>query len=166
MNSERIRQEFGSFGIDVVESGPRRRVSRLYSLEDGTRVCRTYAIVEFDDVIPQALAAEHALVMSGRSIGAVFKERDWNINKRHTRVDSINLTPDDRDITSSMRLDPPQRVALHSYVFEVSKGKQTWNYATITELHHPRYLTETDVRSIYGEPVDVSENPERVPAAG
>jgi hypothetical protein len=29
LNSERIRQEFGSFGIDVVESGEGRRISSM-----------------------------------------------------------------------------------------------------------------------------------------
>jgi hypothetical protein len=158
LNSERIRQEFGSFGIDVIESGQWRRISSLYSLENDAKVCRTFAIVEFDEAMRPALAEEHALVLSGRSIGAVFKDRGWTINKRHTRMDSVTLTRDDRDVTSSMRLDPPQQVALHAYVFEVRKGRRAHNYATITELHHPHYLTEADVRSIYGEPA-VPGNP-------
>lgn len=152
MNSERIKQEFGSFGIDVLECSTERRVSNLYSLEHGRKVCRTHAVVEFNrDALP-ALQAEHAMVLSGESIGAVFKSRGWTINKRHTRLGSVTLTPRDADIAASMRLAPPQQVALHTYIFEVRREASALEYAKITELHHPHYLTEADVQAIYGEP--------------
>jgi hypothetical protein len=152
LNSERIRQQFGSFGIDVIESTAERRISSLYSLEDGRKVCRTYALVEFRDPIGSALAEEHALVLSGQSIGAVFKARGWTIAKRHTRVGNLTLTHDDKDIARPMRLEIPLQVALHSYVFEVKKHGAAFDYAAITEIHHPEYLTEADLQSIYGEP--------------
>lgn len=152
MNSERIRERFGSFGLDILESSASRRVSSLYSLEDGRKVCRTYAVVEFGDAILPELAAEHALVMAGESIGAVFKGRGWTITKRHTRVGGTALGSADAGIGALMRLGVPQQVALHSYVFEVAKGDAAYEYATITEMHHPDYLTEADVLSIYGPP--------------
>jgi hypothetical protein len=150
LNSERIKQEFGSFGIDVLECSTERRVSSLYSLENGRKVCRTHAVVEFNPAALPALAAEHALVLSGQSIGAVFKSRGWTITKRHARLGSAMLTRRDADITSSMQLKPPQQVALHSYVFEVRRDATVFEYASITELHHPQYLTEADVQAIYG----------------
>lgn len=152
MNSERIKQEFGSFGIDVIECSAERRVASLYSLENGARVCRTYADVAFNASIVPELAIEHALVLAGQSIGAVFKGRGWSITKRHAQVGSATLTPDDAAILSLMRLEAPQPVALHSYVFEVSKDGLVYDYATITERHHPQYLTATDLQAIYGEP--------------
>ena len=155
VNSERIRQKFGSFGIDVLETSAERRVSSLHSQERGGRVCRTYAVVEFNADVVGELAEEHALVMAGRSIGAVFKGRGWTINKRHARVDSVTLTSGDSAITALMRLEPPQQVALHAYVFEASKAGRVFEYAAITELHHPRYLTAADVRAIYGQPEPV-----------
>lgn len=151
MNSERIRQEFGSFGIDVVECRADRRVASLYSMENGKRVCRTYAEVAFNVSALPALAREHALVQSGQSIGAVFKGHGWHITKRHTRVGSTTLTADDDCILALMRLDPPQEVALHSYIFEVRKGGSVFHYATIMERHHPRYLDTGGLRAIYGE---------------
>src|SRR5690606_17176483 len=98
LNSERIRERFGSFGLDILESSASRRVSSLYSLEDGRKVCRTYAVVEFGDAILPELAAEHALVMAGESIGAVFKGRGWTITKRHTRVGGTALGSADAGI--------------------------------------------------------------------
>ena len=152
MNSERIKRQFGSFGIDIIESSDERRVSSLYSLEDGGKVCRTYALVEFRHPVEAALAEEHRLVLAGQSIGAVFKSRGWSITKRHTHVGSRMLTRDDEDTAGPMRLAVPQRVALHSYVFEVRKQGAVFDYAAITEMHHPLYLTEADLQSIYVGP--------------
>ena len=152
MNSERIRRQFGSFGIDVLESSAARRVSSLYSLEQGDRICRTYAVVEFNSDAVAALAEEHALVTAGHSIGAVFKAGGWAVDKRHTRIGSVTLTSDHNTITALMRLEPPQQVAVQSYVFAASRGGPAFEYAAITELHHPRYLTEADVQAICGEP--------------
>jgi hypothetical protein len=153
LNSERIKQEFGSFGIDVLECGKERRVSSLYSLEGDRKVCRTHAVVEFNPAALPALQAEHARVLSGESIGAVFKSRGWTINKRHTRLGSVVLNAADAAIARSMQVEPPVEVAVHSYVFEVCRGASVIDYATITELHHPRYLTETDVHQIFGDSV-------------
>ena len=152
LNSERIKQEFGSFGIEVIECSAERRVASLYSLENGARVCRTYADVAFNVSVVPELAVEHALVLAGQSIGAVFKGRGWSITKGHTHIGSVTLTPDDSAILSLMHLEPPQRVAVHSYVFEVRKGGSVFDYATITERHHPCYLTAADLKAIYGEP--------------
>jgi hypothetical protein len=151
LNSERIKQEFGSFGIHVLECSAERRVSSLYSLEDGRKVCRTHAVVEFNAAALPELQAEHARVLSGESIGAVFKSRGWTINKRHTRLGSVTLTEREAAIAGSMQVEPPLEVALHSYIFEVRRDASALEYATITELHHPHYLTEADVQAIYGE---------------
>jgi hypothetical protein len=151
LNSERIKQEFGSFGIEVIECSAERRVASLYSLESGARVCRTYADVAFNVSVVPELAVEHALVLAGQSIGAVFKQRGWSITKRHTQIGSVTLTRDDSAILSRMCLEPPQRVARHSYVFEVGKDDSVFDYATITERHHPCYLTAADLKAIYGE---------------
>jgi hypothetical protein len=149
LNSERIKQEFGSFGIEVIECSAERRVASLYSLENGARVCRTYADVAFNVSFVPELAVEHALVLAGQSIGAVFKRHGWSITKRHAHVGSVTLTPDDAGILSLMRLEPPQQVALHSYIFEVRKNGAIFDYASITERHHPQYLTAADLRAIY-----------------
>ena len=49
LNSERIAERFGSYGIEVISSGPGLRRSNLYSSEDEVRTCRTYAVVRFVD---------------------------------------------------------------------------------------------------------------------
>jgi hypothetical protein len=41
LNSERIEQTFGSYGIDVIASDALLRVSNLYSRHDGEKITRT-----------------------------------------------------------------------------------------------------------------------------
>jgi len=45
LNSERIEQRFGSYGITVLEQSDLTRVSNLYTLEEERETCRTFAIV-------------------------------------------------------------------------------------------------------------------------
>lgn len=151
MNSERIEQRFGSYGVEVVEHGPARRASSLYSLEDGRRVCRTFATVEFRLPIAPELAAEHERVATGESIGTVFKSAGWRVRKRHVRLRQRTLTENDRPVAALMHLEAPCTVAEHAYVFEVARRDQAFDYAAITELHHPDYLDLTELRSIYAE---------------
>jgi len=59
LNSERIAMEFGSYGIDVLENDARVRVSNLYSVHQGTKICRTFAVVQFPELIENAYSVEH-----------------------------------------------------------------------------------------------------------
>lgn len=150
LNSERIEMRFGSYGVDVIASDGRRRLSSLYSLNGGVRVCRTYAVVRFAQPVDPAYAAEHARVAAGQSIGAVFKSAGWTITKRHTRFGETALTGSDNNILKLMKIELPQKLATHTYVFEIAKDGQSFDYAVITEMHHPDYLTVSDLVSIYG----------------
>ena len=58
LNSERIAQEFGSYGVAVLESDDRVRVSNLYSLRGETKICRTYAVVYYPDATDAAVSVE------------------------------------------------------------------------------------------------------------
>ncbi|MEX2494594.1 MAG: hypothetical protein WD448_00815 [Woeseia sp.] len=146
MNSERIERKFGNFGIEIIERSAERRISSLYSLVAGRRVCRTYATVKFCLPVAPELAREHALVLGGDSIGAVFKEHEWIINKRPLSVSRLDLATADC-IAQAMRLSAPTRVALQRYVFTVTKNGSTFEYAAITEIHHPEHLTERDLEA-------------------
>lgn len=154
MNSERIERRFGSYGVDVIERGPSRRVSSLYSLHGARKICRTCATVEFGAPVRREFAAEHERILSGQSIGSVFKDSGWRVRKRHVRFAETTLTGDDSAIAQLMHLGLPCTVALHAYVFEIARGGKTFDYATITELHHPEYLSLRELRSIFAESAD------------
>ena len=91
LNSERIEDRFGSYGIEVLshESGIRR--SSLYSVDGNTRICRTYAVVRFVDESTPRVAEAHADILAGRSIGATFKSTGWHIGKVTLHVGRISL---------------------------------------------------------------------------
>jgi hypothetical protein len=151
LNSERIEKQFGSFGIDVVESDASKRIANLYSMEGGRRVCRTWATVRFPDDIDARVESEHALVLEGQPMGAVFKAHGWRVSKRNLRIGSRPLTGSDHRMVRLMQIHESATVAYHSYVFAVSKGSTALDYAVITETHHPDYLSRSDLEEIYGE---------------
>ena len=50
-----------------------------------------------------------------------------------------------------MKIALPATLATHHYLFTVTRDERSWNYATITEIHHPQYLTVEDLHDLYGE---------------
>jgi hypothetical protein len=151
LNSERIRQDFGSYGVDVLSTGNKRRISSLYSIDDGKKTTRTYAVVDFMDGETTALAREHALVESGGSIGEVFRAAGWSIEKRHLFIGEFDVPASYANIGALMRIALPRVLAADVYLFVVNKNAQSFKYARITEIHHPDYLSATDLERIYGE---------------
>lgn len=151
LNSERIRQNFGSYGVDVLSSENKRRISSLYSIDGDRKTTRTYAVVDFLDTESAALAREHALVESGGSIGEVFRAAGWTIEKRHLFIGEFDVPASYANIGALMRIALPRVLAADVYLFVANKNAQSLNYARITEIHHPDYLSAADLEQIYGE---------------
>lgn len=151
LSCDRIQARFGSYGVDVLDRDPGGRVSSLYSLVDGEKVCRTYARVRFAQEIDPAFAAEHARVVAGESIGTVFQSAGWAIAKRHRHIGEMALPCGNETIPRLMRIEGTGRLATHTYVFEIAKDGRRFEYAVITELHHPAYLSAAELASIYGD---------------
>jgi hypothetical protein len=149
LNSERIERQFGSYGIDVLQSDGRYRVSNLYSVHDGERICRTFAVVLYPERIDPLFAAEHAEIVAGGSIGAVFASHDWVVTKRHLHFGELRSTS---KVAALMHAAEGEPLAVHVYVLGVSKGATSLDYATISEVHHPDYLSLTELPGIYGSP--------------
>lgn len=151
LNSERIQQTFGSYGVEVLQSSSVGRVSSLYSGSGDDKVTRTFAVVRFSGRVRPAFANEHSQVESGQSLGAVFKSAGWEIEKHNVFVGEMEIPAKYGLLSGLMQIDLPQYLATHVYLFIIRKGKNSYRYATITELHHPDYLSATDLRAIYGE---------------
>jgi len=149
LNSERIERRFGSYGVDVLAGEAGLRRSSLFSVHDEQRVCRTYAVAQFADQLDDHYGDEHAKVVAGNSIGAVFKSRDWNIHKQTLHIGSLDLLPGNRMISDLMKIGTPRPVALHVYQLLLVKDTQVFEYATILEAHHPDYLSEGDLYALY-----------------
>jgi hypothetical protein len=151
LNSERIEQTFGSYGVDVLQSRANRRVSSLYSGTGDDKVTRTFAVIDFSGRVRPAYANEHSRVEAGESLGAVFKSAGWEIEKVSFFVGEMEI-PGKYDLLAElMQIDLPKFLAAHAYQFVIRKDGRSYNYAVIVELHHPDYLTADDLEAVYGE---------------
>ena len=153
LNSERIRQSFGSYGITVLPSTDTLRRASLYSLENGQPVTRTFAVVRFNDALTAvekaAIQPVHAQILAGASIGATFREHHWTINKQNLYTGGITLANPDSEIASLMQVDIPRELAMHAYLFNINNDLYSIDYATIIEIHHPQYLNVATLRKLY-----------------
>ena len=87
LNSERIEQKFGSYGIDIVQSDNQSRVSFLYSLEPNNKNKKNYhtlAIVKFKET--RQVSNIHEKILNGGSIGKSFKKEGWEIDKTNHQM--------------------------------------------------------------------------------
>jgi hypothetical protein len=147
LNSERIERRYGSYGVEVLEASATLRVSNLYSLEDGGRVCRTFAVVLYPDAIDPAVAEEHRLIVAGGSIGATFAQRGWQVDKSHRHFGTTRATP---KVAALMSIAPGTELAVHVYGLAAARAETSIRYATIVEIHHPDYLDVGALIAIYG----------------
>ena len=149
LNSERIEQRFGSYGIDVLASEAGLRRSSLYSAGSGERICRTYAVVRFTDQPDTSYSPEHAHVLAGNSLGEVFKANGWAIHKQTLHIGSFEVEQSTSEIGLLMTLAGSDTLALHIYQLLLARDDQVFEYATIIEAHHPAYLSPADLLDIY-----------------
>ena len=162
LNSERIAERFGNYGIEVLSSEPGLRRSNLYSTENGVRSCRTYAVVRFDEEPNALIDSEHAQILAGNSIGAIFKAKGWSINKETLYVGTAHLDDAGDTVAALMQLAAGADVAMHIYRLLLKKDGQAIDYATILELHHPDYLAPSDLRRMYAVDSDSVLRPQQI----
>ncbi len=149
LNSERIEQQFGNYGIDVLASEAGLRRSSLYTTAIAERVCRTYAVVRFIDEPDTSYGPEHAKVLAGNSLGEVFRANRWTVHKQTLHIGSIDVARSASQASQLMRLAEIQTLALHVYQLLLVRDERVFEYATIIEAHHPDYLSESDLLEIY-----------------
>lgn len=150
LNSERIEQQFGSYGVTILSQDSAVRRTSLYSDDSGHPICRTYAIVQYARSEYPEIHSIHSDVLAGASIGSSFSEKGWSIRKETTHIGSIDLKDPAHPLASMMQLDAPAILATHVYDFHVVNASADIHYATIVETHHPQYLDAAQVIEIYG----------------
>ncbi|MGB5626933.1 MAG: hypothetical protein WBM61_14430 [Woeseiaceae bacterium] len=149
LNSERIEQRFGSYGITVLPSEPGLRRSSLFSIYEDEAICRTYAVVRFADQPHDRYSEEHAKVLAGNSIGAIFRSHGWDVHKQTMYIGSLLLPNRKTQIGELMHITDQGELAMHVYQLLLVRNEQVFEYATIVETHHPEYLSESDVLELY-----------------
>src|SRR5690606_28006097 len=105
--------------------------------------------------IDPSFQREHDEIVAGGSIGAVFAANGWTVTKRHLHFGELPATP---KVARLMSTDQGTPLAVHVYVLTVAKGGNSFDYATIAEVHHPDYLSSDDLPRIYGEPANDSRS--------
>lgn len=153
-NSDKIQLKFGNYGIDVLENGPGIRVSNLYSVQAGIKTNRTFAVVAYPAVIEPAFKKEHDAIISGQSIGIVFRNNGWLTKKHHQYFGKIDATSDFPEIFSVFDGIGSSQPAIHIYSLLVTQNKTEFQYALIAEVHHPTYLKLEDLQAAYGNEFD------------
>ena len=149
LNSERIEAAFGSYGNEVLSSANGIRRSSLYSGDASDPVCRTYAVVRFDDVPANIANDEHARILAGSSIGAIFKANGWDVYKETLYVGELALPAGEHRVRDLMHLVDARSIAVHVYRLYLRKESQVIEYATVIESHHPEYLNREQLESLY-----------------
>jgi hypothetical protein len=160
LNSERIEQTFGSYGIDVLYSDQRLRVSNLYSEHDGEKITRTLAVVEYPETVDEAFATEHREILAGGSIGSTFAAAGWQVLKRNLSILTVSAVVPD-EFAELMGVDRDTWFASHFYQLEIERHGRRFAYAAIVEMHHPDYLTGADLMTIYPLNTDPSNSDTR-----
>ncbi|MDH3903084.1 MAG: hypothetical protein OEU84_10735 [Xanthomonadales bacterium] len=153
-NSDRIRLKFGNYGIEIVENGLRIRVSNLFSTTDGLQTNRTFAVVMYPAVIEAAFQKEHEAIINGQSIGIVFKDNGWTIDKRHQYIGQLETLTDFSDVHALFGDIGEVQPVIHVYSLIVKKDNAEFHYASIAEVHHPEYLDLEELKAICGSEVD------------
>jgi len=153
-NSDRIRLKFGNYGIDIVENDLRIRVSNLFSTDAGVKTNRTFAVVMYPAVIEAAFKKEHEAIIGGQSIGIVFKENGWSIEKHHHYFGELDPSSDYSAIHSVFGDIGTIKPVIHVYSLNIKKDKSEFHYASITEVHHPGYIDMEELQAIYGNAFD------------
>ncbi len=149
LNSERIENQFGNYHIVVLGQDAGVRRSSLYSVQDGVKTCRTYAVVQFVDANIAEIEEPHLGVMAGQSIGTTFKESGWHIRKDTLHIGKLAMTDLQQEISRLMRLDHDVDLAVHAYRMTLEKSDISIQYATIVEIHHPDYMTEAALLGLF-----------------
>jgi hypothetical protein len=153
-NSDRIRLKFGNYGIEIVENGDRIRVSNLFSTAAGVKTNRTFAVVMYPAVIEPAFSKEHEAIIGGQSIGIVFKENGWLIDKHHQYIGELEAFSDMSAVQAVFGDIGEVRPVIHVYSLMIKKNNAQFHYASIAEVHHPDYLGLKELKAIYGKEID------------
>ena len=107
-------------------------------------------MVMYPAVIEPALRKEHEAIIEGQSIGIVFRDHGWKIDKRHQYIGELESPAGVWGVDSVFGDIGKAHPVIHVYSLIVKKDKHEFHYASIAEVHHPEYLELEELRSIFG----------------
>jgi len=99
-------------------------------------------------MVDSVFLEEHLQVLGGQSIGKVFKQGGWEIEKRNLFFSEILPSADYSGVYTLMGNIEPSNLAIYTYRFSIKKDTTSFEYAVISEVYHPDYLTLTDLKKM------------------
>lgn len=139
MNSNRIRELFGSYTVDVLQQSAEHRIASLCSIHDGRHVCRTLAVTLFMTPTPAVLADADRVIRSGESIGETFERMGIQTEKlddhwcRWTAGDHFAALTDKEVSVGS-------DIGVRLYTLRAEVDGEACDYAVIAEAYHPAHI--------------------------
>ena len=161
LNSDLIRERFGSYHVDVLRRSDSTRVSALSSDEAGERVCRTFAVTQF---MPGRLEVDEQVLQrieDGDSIGATLRRAGIDVDKQSLDISDVCLEDPAHPALERMQLAAPATLALHIYTLGIRDSEDASLFAIIAELHHPDFLSGAQLLELF----DVSAEATPVPVS-
>lgn len=155
LNSELIRERFGSYGIEVLRDNGVNRRSMLYSVSDGERICRTYALVRYARLSAAdaaQVAAETTAIRAGASMGSTFVRAGWAVSKESIDAGWLPPVPAGHPVTDLMQIREATPLAFYAYKFRVKNALHNIVYAEIIEVYHPDFMDLGELRRRYDLP--------------
>lgn len=147
LNSARIQEKFGSFGVEVLaqDSNKGLRLSNLYSLEKGQKIARTIALTQYAANIPEELKAAHEQIIAGGSIGSTLNKHGFEVKKEFFFQGIVTDMPAK---TEELMQVQDKNFASIAYDVVVSLGDQKYTYCSIAEVYSPEFLTMIELNQI------------------
>ncbi|MEM1175909.1 MAG: hypothetical protein AAGA33_05605 [Pseudomonadota bacterium] len=149
LNSELIRERFGSYHVDVLRRTGDTRVSALSSEDGGLRVCRTFAVTQFMPGHTRIDAQVLQQIEDGGSIGATLRRAGIEVDKQSLEISEVSLDVDGHPALERMRIDAPAVLAQHIYTLGIRGDSDASPFAIIAELHHPDFLTGLRLNELF-----------------
>ena len=118
--------------------------------------------MRFVDEPDAVIDAEHAQILAGQSIGAIFKASGWTIVKETLHIGTAALDDAGHPVAALMRLVHSTVVAMHVYRLLLEKRQQAIEYATLIEMHHPDYLDRSDLLKLFSVDAPTSLRPQQI----
>jgi len=140
MNSEQIREKFGSYHVEVLHQDEGSRVASLYSTHDEQAICRTLAVTCFRRPLDQSLTEADRLIRQGQSIGSTLSDAGLVLDRAVLAEASVASGAAFEQLTGA---SVKAGATIYLRVYQLSAGKDPTilrPYAVIAEAHHPEHI--------------------------
>ena len=140
MNSEDIKNRFGSYHVAVLQQDHAHRVASLYSEHNDAKVCRILAVTYFWQPTPRTLLPADQLIQQGQSIGSTLSEAGLLLH-RQPLLEATTISGTGFEKLSAGTVKPGTALLTRLYRLDAGvEGGSVSPYATIAEAHHPEHL--------------------------